>query len=44
MAKLTPDVLQEAVRFPPPIQPSEKTRFEMLLGIKDGEFDHLVAG
>lgn len=40
LATLTPDVLQEKVAFPPPIQPSEKSRFEMLLGIKEHEMHH----
>ncbi len=40
MAKLTPEVLEEIVSFPPPIQPSQKTRFEMLLGIKEHEMHH----
>src|SRR5215217_3890510 len=35
--RLTPDLLHEAVSFPPPIQPSQKTRLEMLMGIKEHE-------
>lgn len=40
MAKLTPEVLQETVSFPPPVQPPHKTRFEMVLGIKEHEMHH----
>ncbi|HXG53849.1 MAG TPA: DinB family protein [Vicinamibacterales bacterium] len=32
--------LQESVNFPPPVQPSAKTRFEMLLGAKEHEMHH----
>jgi uncharacterized damage-inducible protein DinB len=32
--------LAEIVTFPPPIQPAEKTRFEMLMGIKEHEMHH----
>jgi uncharacterized damage-inducible protein DinB len=32
--------LQGTVSFPPPIQPSTKTRFEMLLGPKEHEMHH----
>jgi len=32
--------LQSTVSFPPPVQPSEKTRFEMLLGPKEHEMHH----
>jgi uncharacterized damage-inducible protein DinB len=39
-ASLTPETLAEIVSFPPPIQPSEKTRFEMLMGIKEHEMHH----
>lgn len=38
--RLTPDVLQEMVSFPPPLQPAQKTRLEMLLGIKEHEMHH----
>jgi uncharacterized damage-inducible protein DinB len=38
--RLTPDVLQEMVSFPPPVQPAHKTRLEMLLGIKEHEMHH----
>ena len=32
--------LGETVRFPPPVQPSQRTRFEMLLGAKEHEMHH----
>ena len=32
--------LQSQVTFPPPVQPSSKTRFEMLLGVKEHEMHH----
>ena len=32
--------LAERVSFPPPVQPSTKTRFEMLLGAKEHEMHH----
>ena len=32
--------LAEKVSFPPPVQPSTKTRFEMLLGVKEHEMHH----
>jgi uncharacterized damage-inducible protein DinB len=32
--------LQQTVSFPPPVQPSTKTRFEMLLGPKEHEMHH----
>ena len=37
---LTPEVLAETVSFAPPMQPSQKTRFEMLLGVKEHEMHH----
>jgi uncharacterized damage-inducible protein DinB len=40
LAGLTPEVLAEDVSFPPPVQPSRKTRFEMLLGVKEHEMHH----
>jgi uncharacterized damage-inducible protein DinB len=40
LERLTPEQLDEAVRFPPPVQPSTKTRFEMLLGVKEHEMHH----
>jgi len=38
--RLTPEVLGEVVSFAPPFQPSQKTRFEMLLGVKEHEMHH----
>ena len=32
--------LAEFVSFPPPVQPPRKTRFEMLLGVKEHEMHH----
>jgi uncharacterized damage-inducible protein DinB len=32
--------LEEKVTFPPPVQPSEKTRFEMVLSAKEHEMHH----
>jgi uncharacterized damage-inducible protein DinB len=40
LGRLTPDQLAETVGFPPPVQPSTKTRFEMLLGVKEHEMHH----
>jgi uncharacterized damage-inducible protein DinB len=40
VAGLTPERLAETVSFPPPIQPSQKTRFEMLLSVKEHEMHH----
>ena len=37
---LTDTALGEIVTFPPPLQPSTKTRFEMLLGAKEHEMHH----
>ena len=37
---LTPEQLAEQVSFPPPIQPSTRSRFEMLLGAKEHEMHH----
>ena len=37
---LTPDILAESVSFAPPMQPSQKSRFEMVLGIKEHEMHH----
>ena len=37
---LTPEQLAETVSFPPPVQPSSRTRFEMLLGVKEHEMHH----
>lgn len=40
VAGFTPDILAETVAFAPPMQPSQKTRFEMLLGVKEHEMHH----
>ena len=40
LESLTPEQLAERVSFPPPIQPSSKSRFEMLLGAKEHEMHH----
>jgi uncharacterized damage-inducible protein DinB len=32
--------LSSTVSFPPPVQPATKTRFEMLLGVKEHEMHH----
>jgi len=37
---LTDEQLAEHVSFPAPVQPSQKTRFEMLLGVKEHEMHH----
>jgi uncharacterized damage-inducible protein DinB len=37
---LPDDVLAEQVRFPEGVQPPSKTRFEMLLGVKEHEMHH----
>jgi uncharacterized damage-inducible protein DinB len=37
---MTPEQLAETVSFPPPVQPSSRTRFEMLLGVKEHEMHH----
>jgi uncharacterized damage-inducible protein DinB len=37
---LTPQTLQEIVTFAPPIEPSAKSRFEMLLSLKEHEMHH----
>ena len=37
---LTTEQLGERVSFPPPVQPSSKTRFEMLLSAKEHEMHH----
>jgi uncharacterized damage-inducible protein DinB len=33
-------MLEEVVSFPPPVQPSQRTRFEMLLAVKEHEMHH----
>ena len=40
LGRLTPDVLAEHVTLPPAVQPSRKTRFEMILGVKEHEMHH----
>jgi uncharacterized damage-inducible protein DinB len=37
---LPDDVLAEEVGLPPPVDPPSKTRFEMLLGVKEHEMHH----
>lgn len=39
-ATLSDATLAETVGFPPPLQPATKTRFEMLMGIKEHEMHH----
>lgn len=40
LARLTPELLEETVSFASPIQPSVKSRFEMLLSLKEHEMHH----
>jgi uncharacterized damage-inducible protein DinB len=40
LAGLSEEILAERVGFPEPIKPSSKTRFEMLLGVKEHEMHH----
>jgi uncharacterized damage-inducible protein DinB len=40
LAEMTDEQLAERVGFPAPVQPSQKTRFEMLLGVKEHEMHH----
>lgn len=40
LSGLSEEVLAERVGFPEPIKPSTKTRFEMLLGVKEHEMHH----
>jgi uncharacterized damage-inducible protein DinB len=40
IAGLSPDVLSETVSFPPPVQPSRKSRFEMIANVKEHEMHH----
>lgn len=40
LQRLTPEQLGQFVSFPPPVQPSKKSRFEMLLGVKEHEMHH----
>jgi uncharacterized damage-inducible protein DinB len=37
---LSDEVLAEKVEFPPPVQPSQRTRLEMLMGAKEHEMHH----
>jgi uncharacterized damage-inducible protein DinB len=40
LERMTPQQLGEFVSFPPPVQPARKSRFEMLLGVKEHEMHH----
>lgn len=40
LESLSDEQLAEKVSMPPPVQPSTKTRFEMLLGVKEHEMHH----
>jgi uncharacterized damage-inducible protein DinB len=40
LGALSPQMLEEVVSFPPPVQPSQRTRFEMLLSVKEHEMHH----
>ena len=40
LESLTDDTLAERVSFPPPVEPSSRTRFEMLLSAKEHEMHH----
>jgi uncharacterized damage-inducible protein DinB len=40
LESLSEEQLEQTVRFPPPVQPSQRTRFEMLLGAKEHEMHH----
>ena len=40
LERLDDDTLAQTVGFPPPVQPSTKSRFEMLLGVKEHEMHH----
>jgi uncharacterized damage-inducible protein DinB len=40
VAGLSAGALEETIAFPPPIQPAVKTRFEMLLSVKEHEMHH----
>jgi uncharacterized damage-inducible protein DinB len=40
LESLTPEQLADRVGFPPPVQPSTKTRSEMLLAAKEHEMHH----
>ena len=38
--RMTPEFLAEVVSLAPPLQPPQKTRFEMVLGVKEHEMHH----
>ena len=40
LERLSEEQLAERVSFPPPVQPSSKSRFEMVLGVKEHEMHH----
>ena len=40
LGSLDPQMLEEVVSFPPPVQPSQRTRFDMLLAVKEHEMHH----
>ena len=40
LARLTPELLKETVSFAAPMQPPVKSRFEMLLSLKEHEMHH----
>lgn len=40
LEQLPESTLSSIVTFPPPLQPASKTRFEMLLGVKEHEMHH----
>jgi uncharacterized damage-inducible protein DinB len=40
LESLDEERLSSLVTFPPPVQPASKTRFEMLLGVKEHEMHH----
>ena len=40
LSGVSDETLSETVSFPPPVQPETKSRFEMLLGVKEHEMHH----
>jgi uncharacterized damage-inducible protein DinB len=40
LESLSDETLAETVSFPPPVQPSSRSRFEMLLAVKEHEMHH----
>jgi uncharacterized damage-inducible protein DinB len=40
LESLSDETLEQAVSFPPPVQPSTKSRFEMLMSAKEHEMHH----